>query len=87
MDRARAGGCSEEDLLFERHPHIIEDGNADGCKNCVTVDDSQKSSHSLALLAEVNKWHDKISDIGGREEYQCASRGGYTFGTRNLFLG
>ena len=33
-----------------------------------------KSHRQIALLNEVKKWEDKISEIGGREEYQRASQ-------------
>ena len=53
IDRARAGGCSEVQL-----------SSCDGAGDERSRDISSKKK---ALLDEVKKWKDKISEIGGRE--------------------
>ena len=55
--RARRGGC-----------HVGDDDYFDAEDGVVN-----KSHRQIALLNEVKKWEDKISEIGGREEYQRAS--------------
>ncbi|KAL7547664.1 hypothetical protein ACHAWF_010948, partial [Thalassiosira exigua] len=51
---------------------------AGGCEDCDFVVERSSgrclSSHQTALLDEVRKWDEKISEIGGREEYQRASQ-------------
>lgn len=63
IDRAREGGCSEEQLSS-----IDSAGN-----ESKRINGSISSEHKV-LLDEVKKWKDKISEIGGREEYQRASQ-------------
>lgn len=58
--RAKAGGCHTDD-------DSTQDGNSAKKKQ-------RLSSIHIALLDEVKKWDDKISDMGGREEYQRASQ-------------
>lgn len=56
IDRAREGGCSEGQL-----------SSLDGAVNeSKRIQESISSEHK-ALLDEVKKWKDKISEIGGRE--------------------
>mmetsp|Transcript_29268 Transcript_29268/g.47434 ORF Transcript_29268/g.47434 Transcript_29268/m.47434 type:complete len:359 (+) Transcript_29268:115-1191(+) len=63
IDRAREGGCSEVQL-----------SSLDGAGNESKCDHESISSEHKVLLDEVNKWKDKICEIGGREEYQRASQ-------------
>jgi len=56
IDRARDGGCSEEQLSS-----IDSAGN-----ESKRINGSISSEHKV-LLDEVKKWKDKISEIGGRE--------------------
>jgi hypothetical protein len=67
IERARDGGCSEVQISS------CDGGGADDEK---TGSDIHRiiSSNQKALLDEVKKWKDKISEIGGREEYQRASQ-------------
>ena len=59
----------------------VAKAKAAGC-NCIDDDetkdnnkgDSTLSPHQIQLLAEIKKWDDKLSEIGGREEYQRASQ-------------
>jgi len=62
----------------------VAKAKAAGCSNCIDDDDTIKDSnhkedstlspHQIQLLAEIKKWDDKLSEIGGREEYQRASQ-------------
>ncbi|KAL7536916.1 hypothetical protein ACHAXR_007476 [Thalassiosira sp. AJA248-18] len=63
LARARAGGCR----------HIKDEGPDHDDGGVVDVNDNL-SSRQIALMDEVKKWNDKISSIGGREEYQRASQ-------------
>ena len=64
---------------------VVAKAKAAGCSNCIDDDDTIKDSshkgdsstlspHQIQLLAEIKKWDDKLSEIGGREEYQRASQ-------------
>lgn len=52
------------------------DDDVDEVRAAVDVDSDGRSmsARQVALLDEVNKWNSKISEIGGREEYQRASQ-------------
>jgi hypothetical protein len=64
IERARDGGCSELQ---------ISSCDADDERTGSNIHQSI-SSNQKVLLDEVKKWKDKISEIGGREEYQRASQ-------------
>jgi len=49
---------------------------------------SSLSPHQITLIDEVRKWNDKISEMGGREEYQKASQmNTHLFSTSKWVLG
>jgi len=71
--RARAGGChvgSDDDDIdddnMEEEEHGANSSNRDSNDNL--------TSRQIALMAEVTKWDAKISEMGGRQEYQKASQ-------------
>lgn len=59
--RAQKAGCCTDNL-------VVDDAGTNNCSN------NNLSSHQIQLLAEVKKWDVKLSEIGGREEYQRASQ-------------
>ena len=61
--QAKKAGCCLDD----------DDDDKVGFNNNNDIN-SKLSPHQRQLLAEVKKWDDKLSEIGGREEYQRASQ-------------
>ena len=60
--RSQKAGCCTDNLI------VVDDAGTNNCNN------NNLSSHQIQLLAEVKKWDVKLSEIGGREEYQRASQ-------------
>lgn len=77
--RAKAGGCriEEDEALVDRDDDDDAEGEAGaggtGTKRSYDESDGM-SSRQIALLDDVRKWDDKLSEIGGREEYQRRAR-------------
>lgn len=67
IERARDGGCSELQISS------CDGGGGDDERTGSDIHQSISSSQKN-LLDEVKMWKDKISEIGGREEYQRASQ-------------
>ncbi|KAL3797549.1 hypothetical protein HJC23_009913 [Cyclotella cryptica] len=74
--RARAGGCNVDEVVT-----LARDGGC-GVEDALSFNASASnlarrnniSSSQTALLDEVKKWVEKLSEIGGREVYQRASQ-------------